>query len=543
MNPVQNPGAKCESTGGGRKTTKRCKPWFFWAAALGAWLGLMPVSGQPDPGIGLATNGSLRPGTHDLNGPKKAVLTIDYPQKYAIFQRSGDAGQILIEGHADESSGGIEARFNQGSWTRIADGAKMGKFSGILAAEVGQGTLEVRLVKTPGVRAAIPLVSIGDVFVVAGQSNAAGWSSHVYEPLDGLPLAMSLYKRNVSSAWEPLRHPASASGLGSPWPLTMSYLCQDHRVPIGLITTAIGGAWLKQWLKPSGDHYPAMIRTIRDATRGTLKIRAILWFQGEADCNPSQEYAHLSFNGNHDQYLAALQQFVADAHRDLRLDTVFIGSIGNVPHRIGSAALSTRENIYHIRRALQDSWPDPRISPGPVVYDVPLASDSLHIHFNTPDEMTPLAQRWAAAISSRIYRSGVGRGPILRTASLSADCRHAILAFDQELAIGDYRGQRGIKAEGWSFASSQPPGADDLVETTRIGKNVVQVRFKTALAGGNSYPGSGQAGASTAAATIRVSYGIDDDGAGKMVLRGLTGLPVEPFYSVELKPKEIHEPD
>ena len=399
----------------------------------------------------------------------------------------------------------------------ISEGSKPGKFTAALKGEVGQGTLEVRLQQSPEVTVSVPLVSIGDIFVVAGQSNAAGWANHAYEPLADLPYELSLYKRNVSTAWEKLRHPASASGHGSPWPLTMSYLCQDHRVPIGLITTAIGGAWLKQWLKASGEHYPGMMATVRAATRGTMKVRALLWFQGEADCNPSQEYAHLSYNGDHDQYLAALKQFVADVHRDVKLDTVYVGLIGSVPHTIGAAAISTRENIYHIRRALQNSWQDPLISPGPVVYDVPLASDTIHIHFNSPEEMLPLAKRWAAAISAGTYKTGVGRGPILQKAEPGRDERTVVLTFDQELKISDFKGQPGTKAEGWSGQQDGAALGDADIVSTTVEKNAVSVRFNTAVT-----------------RTLRLSYGIDDDGAGKTILRGATDLPVEPFYAVPL---------
>ena len=445
----------------------------------------------------------------------KAQLQIEYPQKQSIFQRTGNTGEIVIEGVFTGPPGPIEARFNGSPWAQISEGTEPGKFTAVLKGEVGQGALEVRLKQSPEVMVSVPMVSIGDIFVVAGQSNAAGWANQAYEPLEGLPYDLSLYKRNVSTAWEKLRHPATASGNGSPWPITMSYLCRDHRVPIGLITTAIGGAWLKQWLKPSGDHYPAMIATVRAATRGTMKVRAVLWFQGEADVNPSQEYAHLSYNGDHDKYLAALKQFVSDVHHDMQLDTVYVGSIGSVPHTIGTAAISTRENIYHIRRALQDSWQNTEISPGPVVYDVALETDSIHIHFNSPDEMIPLAKRWAAAISAVSYHTGVGRGPVLQTAELAADRQSASFTFDQDLKVSDFKGRAGTKAEGWSFEEDKTARTDDHIASSRIAKNVVYLRFKGEVA-----------------QSLRASYGIDDDGAGKTIMRGATDLPVEPFYAV-----------
>ncbi len=299
----------------------------------------------------------------------------------------------------------------------------------------------------------------------------------------------------------------------------MSYLCSDHDVPIGLITAAISGAWLKQWLKSANNHYAGMISTVSAATRGTMKVRALLWFQGEADCNPSAQYAGLSFDGDHDLYLASLNAFVADVHRDMSLDTVYVGSIGNVPHFISGQELSNRENIYGIRRALQSSWSNPRVSPGPVTYDIALDTDSIHIHFNSPEEMIPFSKWWAAAISEFTYGVGAGRGPILQGAQLAADDRTVTLTFDQDLAVSDFKDIPGTTVEGWSFEiDGTLLTAADIISATAA-QNAVTVFLRAPVAG-----------------NLTVSYGIDDDGAGRKIIRGLTGLPAEPIYRVPVNP-------
>jgi len=164
--------------------------------------------------------------------------------------------------------------------------------------------------------------------------------------LEDIPYELSMYRRNASQNWERLQHPTSASGNGAPWPLVMSYLSKEHNMPIGIITTAIGGAWLKQWLKSSNEHYQGMIETVRKATNGSMKVMAVLWFQGEADCNPSKEWAHLSYNGSYDKYMNSLKLFISDMHSEMNLETVYVGQIGNVPHTIGESLISNRKNIY-----------------------------------------------------------------------------------------------------------------------------------------------------------------------------------------------------
>jgi len=446
-------------------------------------------------------------------------LKIEYPTKYTIYQRcgNGNRGAIPILGSYTGSPKQIEASFNGGPWSTICSKPTDGKFTGSLSAPVGQGTLVVRFKESPTTTASVDLVSIGDIYVIAGQSNAAGWASTAYNPLTDIPYELSMYRRNVSPNWDKLQHPTSASGNGAPWPLVMSYLSKEHNMPIGIITTAIGGAWLKQWLKSSNEHYQGMIETVRKATNGTMKIRAVLCFQGEADCNPSKEWAHLSYNGSCDKYMNSLKLLVSDMHRDMKLDTVYVGQIGNVPHIIGEDVLSNRKNIYYIRKALQDSWHEPLISPGPVTYDIALEKDGLHIHFDAPEEMIPLAKRWAAAIGQYTYHSGIGRGPTLKKAEYEADDRTVKLTFDKELKISDFKGNVGTKAEGWFFEQGKHTFTDEDIVSTLIEKNVVYIKF------GVEIP-----------LHLAVSYGIDHDGAGKKILRGLNDLPAEPFYTVRV---------
>lgn len=88
------------------------------------------------------------------------------------------------------------------------------------------------------------------------------------------------------------------------------------------------------------------------------------------------------------------------------------------------------------------------------------------------------------------------------------------LAFDKELKISDFRGRSGTKAEGWFCQQDGAALTDADIVSTTIDKNAVYVRFNTAVS-----------------PALRLSYGIDDDGSGKKILRGSTDLPAEPFYA------------
>src|SRR5262249_33649862 len=156
----------------------------------------------------------------------------------------------------------------------------------------------------------------------------------------------------------------------SPWPIVGSHLSDEHNIPIGIINVATVGSWITQWAKSSHNLYPTLISTVNNATHGTMKVKALLWFQGEADCNPSEEYSSVSLNGDYNKYSSMLAQFVKDIHQDVKLDGIYVGIIGNVPHETGGKATSNRNNIFGIRKSLQDSWSEPGVVPGPVTYDI-----------------------------------------------------------------------------------------------------------------------------------------------------------------------------
>lgn len=449
-------------------------------------------------------------------------LTIEFPTANTIYQREGSSGfgDIQIVGRYHEDIRQLQVRFDKGGWETVEVSSADGRFSGLITAPVGQGDLSVRIKEDSSVAAVVKMVGVGDIYVVAGQSNAAGWADTLYEVLSDLPYTPVVFRRNVSDRWEVLRDPASASGKGSPWPLVMSYLTRQHDMPVGVITTAIGGAWLHHWLKSSGGHYAEMIETVKKATNGSMKVQAILWFQGEADCNPDKSYAGVSLNGDYNQYIRALEQLVHDMHSDIKLQTVYVGQIGNVPHHVGSQILSNRENNYHIRKALQDSWELPGISPGPVTYDIALETDRNHIHFNVAEEMIPFAKRWAAAIGCHTYNSGTGRGPRLLNASCRAGAKKIRLQFDKRIKISDYKDVPGKKAEGWYLANGDTILRDSDIISTLVRKNTVWLRLRNKVA-----------------ADLTLSYGIDHDGDGKKIIRGLNNLPAEPLYGVSIQRK------
>lgn len=178
-----------------------------------------------------------------------------------------------------------------------------------------------------------PPFSVGDVFLVAGQSNAASHGT-----LDGTPAAADVNSFHmmadpVRRTWAPLREPmafATAWDLarsGSPWTAFADALGARTDVPVAIVNVARGGTAVRYWLPAAKDADPLTGQPMNLfesrlvpageslATRlanGEVhcSFKAVLWHQGEGDAlsNPlvDGQYPHLRTN-----YARDLQQLAS----------------------------------------------------------------------------------------------------------------------------------------------------------------------------------------------------------------------------------------
>lgn len=135
-------------------------------------------------------------------------------------------------------------------------------------------------------------VAVGDVWVIAGQSNAVGYGHGAV--VDPPALGVSLFGGNEMwrLATHPLfdptetKHPANRdSGWVdvSPWLAFGKGILEGAGVPVGLIPTALGGSALSAWDpgNPNGAVlYDNMVSMI-DAAGG--RVAGMVWYQGETD--------------------------------------------------------------------------------------------------------------------------------------------------------------------------------------------------------------------------------------------------------------------
>jgi sialate O-acetylesterase len=202
-------------------------------------------------------------------------------------------------------------------WTVLAR-IEGGSWSGVLRSIPAGGPyrLELRIAGTDS-GAAVQNLLVGDLWVLAGQSNMDGhgvladleqpnplvhsfdMADHwliAEEPLHLLPGAADRVHWGKNANHQPERLEGQAlrtyianrrtgAGLGLPFAVEM---VRRTGVPVGLIPCAHGGTSMAEWdpaLRDRGGDslYGAMLRRVR-ATGG--KVKGVLWYQGESETNP-----------------------------------------------------------------------------------------------------------------------------------------------------------------------------------------------------------------------------------------------------------------
>jgi hypothetical protein len=276
-----------------------------------------------------ATNGS----------PLHLILTT--PLDYQVTQRSTAAGgQIMVTGStvagskADALPDKLEVRVTGQSpfgpvpsaWQSLPCDAQVAAFCGQLALPAGGWyRLEVRAFRLGALvaSAVVEHVGVGEVFVVAGQSNSANYGEKKHLTETGLVASFN------GAQWQPASDPMPGAGgkKGSFMPLFGDAMALRFHVPIGIVAMGIGSTSVREWL-PDGTRLailPPLTRNVvtvgpnqfaaggnifenftsRMRLLGTNGFRAVLWHQGESDARQANAERTLP-GGLYQQYLEEL---------------------------------------------------------------------------------------------------------------------------------------------------------------------------------------------------------------------------------------------
>jgi sialate O-acetylesterase len=256
-------------------------------------------------------------GSQETSGTALPKLTLRSPVDYQVFQReTHDSGIIVIEGTVlpQQKGGAIPDALHvrvvgttESTWETLPYEPRVPSFKATVKAPSGGWyKVEVRgiIQRQPIQLATVEHVGIGEVFVVAGQSNSANHGESRLAATNPLVVSMSSVDR-----WQPCAdpQPGASGGGGSFLPPLGDQLASEFKVPIAFVACGVGATSVREWL-PTGVRFPnpptivgnvlsvsgngyesngSIYQRFTDRLKplGKNGFRAVLWHQGESDAN------------------------------------------------------------------------------------------------------------------------------------------------------------------------------------------------------------------------------------------------------------------
>ncbi len=314
----------------------------------------------------------------------RTAMRLSLPLDYQVHQRATRAeGRIIVAGSltkASEHSSTMEARLvgakTPAEWQKLATiTSGVTEFHAEMNGPAGGWyRLEVRVKHANAIAAetAVEHVGVGEIFVIAGQSNSANHGEERQQPKAGLVAAFHDGKWQLANDPQP-----GASGNGGSFiPPFGDAIAERFKVPVGIIGTGVGATSVREWL-PRGQRFPnppTLIGNVTQLTtgewesKGTLfdrlvtrmkqpgshGFRAVLWHQGESDAN--QKDANRTLPGG--LYTKFQEQIILDSRREAGWE---------VPWFVAQVSYHTPDDAgsLDIRAAQQALWKSGAALEGP----------------------------------------------------------------------------------------------------------------------------------------------------------------------------------
>jgi sialate O-acetylesterase len=350
-------------------------------------------------------------------------------------------------------------------------------------------------------------LGVGDLWVIAGQSNSAGYGRGPYH--DAAELGIHLFRNSEqwALATHPMnestdiRHMANFEGANpghSPYLHFGRLLKNALNHPIGLIQTALGGSPLKRWNPANvkeADLYENMVHCVEKVGG---RIRGILWYQGESDCAPEElakAYA--------DSFCSSVRTWRERLHQpNLPVITVQLNRV------FGKMELAG-ERLWSIVREGQRQVPK-RLANVAVVptFDLPL-SDLVH---NSPAGNLLLGERMARAALGMVHGKAEDYlAPDLQSVKRLPDGKTLELTFAPVSSRIDT-----VDVLAVPFSVEDADGWVPVEKTSFPGKAIVRLELGRALSG---------------KAVVHAGFGRSPDA---MPMDMERFIPILGFYNVEI---------
>lgn len=337
-----------------------------------------------------------------------AQLMITFPMNRAVFQRNNSGGGVIpIAGTFQTRVDRIDARLvalkggYTVDWIPISVNPNFGSFSGGIYAIGGWYRLEVRAIYNNNVISSVFIekVGLGEVFLIAGQSNAQGYEGRGNPPAmdDRVNVITNFYSfGQITEVPFPvvghLDENIKLAPLGNGswcWGKLGDLLAAKLDVPIMFFNAAFEALGIEEWSKsadgePGRDFYSGNyakpgypfenIRKSMHHYANMFGVRAILWHQGETDNDKGTTF---------DTYRNALQYVILRSRNDSGRDMSWMVSKASRTRR------GTSQTIIEAQRAVIREYPN--VFNGPDTDDILHRSDGVHFESFS---LVQLAEAW-----------------------------------------------------------------------------------------------------------------------------------------------------
>jgi hypothetical protein len=389
-------------------------------------------------------------------------IAITFPSDRAVFQRNNDnEATIYMGGYITEAFSSIEARLipivtgegeavpSGGGWATIQTNPTGGNYYGSLTAKGGWYVLEVRGIKSAQAPKVTSLahVGVGEVFIIAGQSNATGGDGNSNGPGTAYEQVNSVNYQNYNPNASPsiatypnllLPCPTftrlNASVKTAPfgnyawcWGSFGDKIYEKFHVPVMIFNAGWSSTDIANWQEtiaptgvttsPFGYTFPqglpfGHLRAALNYYAAQLGVRAILWHQGESDNyreqggNPSDDW----YNRYRSKLWDVIQGTRATSGKSNLAWVVARVSRFDFPHGSGTTTVSA--NVINAQNELiNNDATYPHVYAGPNTdpyYSLEYRSDQIHFRGdgvtassdgNTYSGLVNLAGFWADHIT------------------------------------------------------------------------------------------------------------------------------------------------
>ena len=334
-----------------------------------------------------------------------------------VFQRSlTNEASVIITGTAPASATGVEARFvplvvGQGSttaWTPLPFLAGSSAFSGTVTVSAGWYRLDVRAQANNMVLAQTQVgrVGVGEVFVIAGQSNVYGNLQRVESATEDRVSCIDFQQDSLSDQLLPLQFSSitrgSSIGPNQPshlWSTLGDKLVKRLNVPVLFLGAALGGTSSTEWAQGAAGNLGTTTQLAVYRRLGEVLLhyvsrtgaRAVLWHQGETD----------AYNGvNGQTYYNNLLSIIQKSRQQVGTSPI-AWMVSRVSYNYGSVSPGIIAAQNRIIADVSNTFPGP-------------ASDSIVGPENRPDNihmtgpgLIRFTNSWDQALGSTFFQQAV----------------------------------------------------------------------------------------------------------------------------------------